>query len=259
MIKGLSPVLSIATSDSGCGAGIQADLLTFAARGAFGLTALAALTAQNPDGVSAIEQLPPAFLRAQLDQLLAYFPVKVCKTGMLFSAPLIETAADFIAEKQLMAVVDPVMVASSGAKLLLDDAIDCLKKKLLPHATLITPNLDEAAVLLGYEIGEPFALKEAAKALTHEFGVATLLKGGHLETDELIDILYLPDDELIEISSQRIHGVDTHGSGCTLSAAIAAELAKGETLIDAVQTAHAYLRSGMEYPLQVAGRAFIRH
>lgn len=259
MIKNMPVALSIATSDSGCGAGVQADLLTFAAREVFGLTALAALTAQNPDGVSAIEPLSPKFLRAQLDQLYAFFPIRTAKTGMLFHADLIETAANFIREKQISAVVDPVMVASSGARLLQEDAIECLKECLLPAAALITPNLDEAAELLGYAPGEPFPLKEAARELTARFGTATLLKGGHQQTTELTDILYLTDGELIELTSSRIEGVDTHGSGCTLSAAIAAELAKGEPLIDAVQLAHAYLREGMKRPLHVGGRAFIRH
>lgn len=260
MIREIPSALTIATSDCGCGAGIQADLLTFAARDVYGLTAIAALTAQNPDGVSAIEPLSPVFLRQQLDQLMGFFTIKTAKTGMLFHADLIQTAASFIREHQIAAVVDPVMVASSGAKLLKDDAIDCLKNELLPAATLITPNLDEAAVLLGKADGSgPLPLRESAQELTERFGVATLLKGGHLESDELTDVLYLPDGELIELTSSRIHGVDTHGSGCTLSAAIAAELAKGEALIDAVQIAHAYLRQAMERPLRVGGRAFIRH
>ncbi len=259
MIRDLSIALTIASSDSGCCAGVQADLLTFSAREVFGLTAIAALTAQNPDGVSAIQATPAAFLQAQLEQLAVYFPIGAVKTGMLLNAELIETAADSIRRYQWSAVVDPVMVATSGARLLQEDAIACLQEKLLPAATLITPNLDEAAVLLGFRLDEPFALKSAARELTERFGVATLLKGGHLEGREMVDVLYTPDGELVEIASHRIDGVDTHGSGCTLSAAIAAELAKGESLIDAFHTAHAYLRQGMTHPLQVAGKRFIRH
>jgi len=259
MIQDLPIALTIATSDSGSGAGIQADLLTFAAHDVYGLTALAALTAQNPEGVSAIEALPPDFLRAQLDQLASYFQIGAVKTGMLFNAGLIEVAAEFLQYRAIPSVVDPVMVASSGAKLLKDDAIAVLKDELLPAATLITPNLDEAAVLLGYESSDPFPLREAARELTDRFGAATLLKGGHMEGNKLTDVLYLPDGELVEITSTRIEGVNTHGSGCTLSAAIAAQLAKGEALIDAVHAAHAYLRNAMENPLHIRGNAFIRH
>ncbi|GHB99264.1 bifunctional hydroxymethylpyrimidine kinase/phosphomethylpyrimidine kinase [Cerasicoccus arenae] len=259
MVKQLPVALSIATSDSGCGAGIQADLLTFAACNAYGITALAALTAQNPDGVTEIEAMSPGFLRAQLAQLAAYYPIKAAKTGMLFSSELIETAAAFIAKQQIAVVVDPVMVATSGARLLKEGAIHSLTTKLLPLATLITPNLDEAAVLLGRRPNSPVEMRASAHELTARFGTATLLKGGHLPGDELLDILALTSGKLIEIASPRIPDVDTHGSGCTLSAAITAELAKGRALTDAVQTAHAYLRRGLERPLHVAGRAFIRH
>ncbi|WP_309397756.1 bifunctional hydroxymethylpyrimidine kinase/phosphomethylpyrimidine kinase [Cerasicoccus maritimus] len=255
----LPVALSIATSDSGCGAGVQADLLTFAACQTYGITAFAALTAQNPNGVSAIHELPPEFLVNQLNQLAEYYPIQAAKTGMLFSAPLIEATADFIRKKQLKVVVDPVMVATSGARLLQDNAISCLKEQLLPLATVITPNLDEAAVLLGYRPHTADEMRQAAQELTARFGAATLLKGGHLPGNALLDILHLPDGGQHEILAQRIPAVDTHGSGCTLSAAIAAHLARGLSLPSAVRAGHAYLKNGLQNPLHVAGKAFIRH
>lgn len=254
-----SVALTIATSDSGSGAGIQADLKTFTACQAYGVTAFAALTAQNPDGVFAIHELPADFLRAQLEQLAGYFNISAAKTGMLFSEPLIEVSAQFIAENKIPTVVDPVMVSTSGARLLKESAIEVLKKDLLPRATLITPNLDEAAVLLGWRPENPSQMRDAARQLNQQFGAAILLKGGHLEGNQLIDILQLPDGESVEISSNRIPGVDTHGSGCTLSAAIAAYLAQGKTLIEATQQGHAYLQQGMESPLQLDNKRFIRH
>lgn len=255
----LPVALTIATSDSGCGAGVQADLLTFAACRTYGVTAFAALTAQNPNSVSDIHELPPSFLVNQLNQLAEYYPIQAAKTGMLFSAPLIEVTANFIREKQLTVVVDPVMVSTSGARLLREDAISCLTSQLLPVAALITPNLDEAAVLLGQRPNTPDEMRLAAKELTTRFGAATFLKGGHLSGNDLLDILHLPNGDSHEIIGQRIPGVDTHGSGCTLSAAIAAHLAHGLSLPEAVQAGHDYLQQGLRRPLKVAGRAFIRH
>ncbi|MGE9294421.1 MAG: bifunctional hydroxymethylpyrimidine kinase/phosphomethylpyrimidine kinase, partial [Puniceicoccales bacterium] len=168
----LPVALTIATSDSGAGAGIQADLLTFAAHGVYGVSAFAALTAQNPEGVSAIHEVPPDFLQAQLDQLAAYFPIRALKTGMLFSAPLIETTARFIQRKNIPAVVDPVMVSTSGAVLLQPDAVATLEKELLPCATLITPNLDEATVLLGRPVERVDKLAATAQELCEKYGTA---------------------------------------------------------------------------------------
>ncbi len=255
----LPVALTIATSDSGAGAGVQADLLTFAARGVYGVTAFAALTAQNPDGVSAIEELPPEFLQAQLDQLAAYFPIRALKTGMLFSAPLIEMTARFIERESIPAVVDPVMVSTSGAVLLQPAAIATLEKKLLPRAVLITPNLDEAAVLLGREVKSETDLAATAAELSERYGTAVLLKGGHLPGGTLIDTLSRPGEAPLQLTSERIENINTHGSGCTLSAAIAAELAKGLSLPDAVRAAHAYLQAAMKQPVLVRGERFIGH
>ncbi|MBC2594293.1 bifunctional hydroxymethylpyrimidine kinase/phosphomethylpyrimidine kinase [Ruficoccus amylovorans] len=255
----LPVALTIATSDSGAGAGIQADLLSFAARGVYGVTAFAALTAQNPDGVSAIEELSPGFLQAQLDQLAAYFPIRALKTGMLFSAPLIAVTASFIEREKIPAVVDPVMVATSGAVLLKPEAIATLEAELLPRAALITPNLDEAAVLLGRPVSRSDELASTAAELSARYETAVLLKGGHLSGGTLIDTLVRPGEAPLQLTSTRIENVNTHGSGCTLSAAIAAELAKGQPLPAAVRAAHAYLQAAMKQPVQVRGERFIGH
>lgn len=254
--------LTIATSDSGAGAGVQADLKTFSARSVYGVTAFAALTAQNPDGVSAIEELSPTFLRAQLDQLNAYYDIRAAKTGMLFSAPLIKETAAFIKETSIPVVLDPVMVATSGAVLLQNEAVAILKAELLPLATLVTPNLDEAAVLLDQRPQTKAEMIDAGNQLREDYGVSFLLKGGHLEGDELVDMLFLKDSKTPEpmiFTAQRNPTVNTHGSGCTLSAAIAAELAKGHSLPQAVAEAHAYLKKAIQDPLAIGQSSFIRH
>lgn len=253
----LPAVLTIATSDSSGGAGIQSDLLTFAANKTYGLSAFAALTAQHPDGVSAIHQLPPEFLQAQLEQNAAFYKIAAAKTGMLFAAELIEVAANFIAERDIPTVVDPVMVATSGARLLQDDALESLKKHLLPHACVVTPNLDEAAVLLGYRPETPAQIATAAHHLYETYGCAVLMKGGHMEGDHLIDLLVDNHGQEHRWESRRIQGVDTHGSGCTLSAAIAAFLARDYPLAPAVGHARAYLLAGLQSPIRLSGRNFI--
>ena len=256
----LPVALTIAGSDSGGGAGIQADLLSFAALGVFGTTALTCLTAQNPRGVSAVLAVTPDFLRAQLDQVAAFFPLAAIKTGMLFDAGLIAEVARFAAtQTDVPLVVDPVMVATSGALLLRQDAVSALAEALLPRATVITPNLDEAAVLLGWRPQHRDELTRAATELVTRFGTAVLLKGGHLDGPTVIDVLATPHRPVEIFEQRRLAGVDTHGSGCTLAAALAAALARGEALPNAVATARAYLRRGLERPLTVAGRQWIAH
>lgn len=253
-------VVSIATSDSGAGAGSQADLLTFAARRVFGTTLLTNLTAQNPTKVLAIEELPTAFIEAQWQALHGFFKIRAIKTGMLFSERVIRLVAAMVAEAKVPTVVDPVMVATSGAVLLQDAAIEALRTQLLPKATVITPNLDEAAVLLGWRPRHADELPLAARSLCRTFGTAVLLKGGHLEdSSELVDLLDLGHGEPMAFRHPRIHGVDTHGTGCTLASAIAAELGKGRELTAAVAEALAYLRGCLERPLLVDGRAYLRH
>ena len=214
--------LTIAGSDSGGGAGIQADLKAFAAAGCHGMSAIVALTAQNTTGVTAVHEVPPDFVRAQLEAVFDDLGVDAVKTGMLFSAPLIETVADFLAEHPVPLVVDPVMVASSGARLLQEDAVAILVERVFPLATVITPNLLEAQALAGggssYELAERLHVLGAA---------AVIVTGGH--GDEPVDHLF-DGEEHIEIPVERHRIRATHGAGCTHSATLAALLARGESL-----------------------------
>ena len=250
--------MTVAGSDSGGGAGIQADLLSFAANGVFGCTAIAALTAQNPSKVSAVRATDPQMLRAQMDAICAYFKPSAAKTGMLFSAELIECAADFFAEHpEIPLVADPVMISTSGAKLLDDGAARILAEKLLPLAAVATPNLDEGAALLGVDkIGNVI---ETAQRLRDRLGTSVLLKGGHLAGDEIADIFADTDGSTTAIKSTRIQNVNTHGSGCTLAAAIAANLAKGVAPLEACQKAQGYILDCMKNALETAGGKFINH
>jgi hydroxymethylpyrimidine/phosphomethylpyrimidine kinase len=218
--------LTIAGSDSGGGAGIQADLKAFAAAGCFGMSAIVALTAQNTLGVTAVQELPAGFVQAQLEAVFDDIGVDAAKTGMLFSRELIETVADFLKEHPVPLVVDPVMVASSGAKLLQDDAVQTLVGRLFPLATVVTPNLPEAEALTGRS-GSQAELAERI----HELGApAVIVTGGHGEdsVDHLFD-----GREHVEIEVERHDVSATHGAGCTHSATLAALLARGESLEDA--------------------------
>jgi hydroxymethylpyrimidine/phosphomethylpyrimidine kinase len=228
--------VTIATSDSGGGAGIQADLKAFAAAGVHGMSALVALTAQNTTAVTAVHELPPAFVREQLDAVWNDIGVDAAKTGMLFSKPLIEAVADFLDEHRVPLVVDPVMVASSGAKLLQDDAVETLVARLFPLATVVTPNLDEALALAGAGASgsEPQSRRALAERL-HDLGApAVIVTGGH--GPEAVDHLFDGTNH-VEISVARHEVAATHGAGCTHSATLAAELAKGASLEDAARTA----------------------
>jgi len=223
--------LTIATSDSGGGAGIQADLKAFAAAGAHGMSVLVALTAQSTVGVTAIHELPPAFVVDQLDAVFGDIGVDAAKTGMLFSRPIIETVADYLEAHPVPLVVDPVMVASSGAKLLEDDAVGALVGRLFPLATVVTPNLMEARALAG--IDAPRA--DLAERL-HELGAhAVVVTGGHGDpVDHFFD-----GAEHVEIPVERHDVAATHGAGCTHSATLAALLARGLDLLDAARGAAA--------------------
>jgi hydroxymethylpyrimidine/phosphomethylpyrimidine kinase len=222
--------LTIAGSDSGGGAGIQADLKAFAAAGVHGMSAIVALTAQNTTDVTAVQELPPEFVHAQLDAVFSDLGVDAAKTGMLFSKPLIESVADFLDEHRVPLVVDPVMLASSGARLLRDDAVTALVTRLFPLATVITPNLNEALALAGVH-GDRKALAERL----HTFGAAAVIvTGGHGDT--AIDHLY-DGSRHVEIEVERHHVPATHGAGCTHSATLAAELAKGASLEEAARMA----------------------
>jgi hydroxymethylpyrimidine/phosphomethylpyrimidine kinase len=217
--------LTVAGSDSGGGAGIQADLKAFAAAGCHGMSAIVALTAQNTLGVTAVHEVPPDFVRAQLDAVFSDIGVDAAKTGMLFSRPVIETVAEFLAANPVPLVVDPVMVASSGARLLQEDAIDALVARLFPLATVVTPNLLEAEALVGNG-----SRRELAERLHERGATAVIVTGGHGE--EAIDHLF-DGERHVEIQVERHDVGATHGAGCTHSATLAALLARGEPLEDA--------------------------
>lgn len=253
-MKTYTRVLTIAGSDSGGGAGIQADLKTFAALGCYGLSVLTALTAQNTRGVTAIQAIPPAFIVEQLKAVLSDIGADAVKIGMLHSPEVIVAVARTLTEFGVTKlVIDPVMVATSGDKLLRDDAIEALKTDLLPLASVITPNAPEASVLLGRPV-ETFAdMEQAARELAQLFPGAILVKGGHLTTRESTDLLYISPAETYSFPTQRIDTPNTHGTGCTLSSAIAAGLARGMTMREAVGTAKRYLtdalQAGADYQL----------
>ncbi len=230
--------LTIAGSDSGGGAGIQADLKVFSALGVHGTTAITCLTAQNPKGVFGIQPATPKMVRLQMEAVFAELPPKAVKSGMLFNTAIIrEVVRMFSGKGTPPLVVDPVIVATSGAKLLKPSAIRTMLDELLPLAAVVTPNLDEAEILVGHPVRTIEALRAAAREIHGRFGCAALVKGGHLsEGREAVDFFYDGRTELM-LSAPFIRGVSTHGTGCTYSAAIAAHLALGRTLVQAVAKA----------------------
>ena len=237
--KKLPVALTIAGSDSGGGAGIQADLKTFAALGVHGVSAIACLTAQNPNRVLGVESCSPKMLRQQIEAVFAELKPAAVKTGMLFSAENIFIVTDFfrnskLKTKNLKLIVDPVMVSTSGARLLQPAAEKMLREKLLPLAALVTPNLDEAEILADQKNSSPEDLRSAARKIHSRFGCAVLVKGGHLKNSrEAIDVFFDGETELL-LSAPFVKGVSTHGTGCTYSAAICAALALGHDLPHAV-------------------------
>lgn len=235
-------VLSIAGSDSGGGAGIQADLKTFSALGCYGMTAITAITAQNTCGVTGIHGIPPEMLRAQIDAVVQDIGVDAVKIGMLHAPEVVRVVADAIRTYQLPHVVlDPVMVATSGDRLIAEETVGVLVRELFPLAEVVTPNLDEAGWLLGRPVGAADQLKAAAQDLRALGAPAALLKGGHLPGDWVEDVLALPDGSVHRLASARIATRNGHGTGCTLSSAIAAHLALGLGLQQAVEAARAYI------------------
>jgi hydroxymethylpyrimidine/phosphomethylpyrimidine kinase len=251
--------LTIAGSDSGGGAGIQADLKTFSAFRVFGMSVITAVTAQNSLGVQGVENLPPAFVAQQLRSVLEDFGADAAKCGMLSTAPIIEAVAAGLTERRIeKLVVDPVMVAKSGDRLLEPEARAALADRILPLALLVPPNLPEAEVLAGMRVAEPEDMEEAARRI-HTMGPRyVLVKGGHLKGDAT-DLLWNGRD-FTRFSTPRIDSQNTHGTGCTFSAAIAAGLARGQALGDAIRSAKAYVTRAIREGFQ-AGRGVgqLRH
>jgi hydroxymethylpyrimidine kinase/phosphomethylpyrimidine kinase len=238
--------LTIAGSDSGGGAGIQADLKTFQRFAVFGTSAITAITAQNTRGVTRWEPLSPGLVRAQIDAVADDLPPAAFKTGMLGNAAIASVVATAIRELALPSfVLDPVMVVTSGDVLLEKEAIRVIREDLLPQATLVTPNIHEAAILVGEAIEDEDAMARAAESIVTEMGArAVLLKGGHLAGDRVVDILY--DGDVRAFRGRKIESTSTHGTGCTLSAAITAQLANGESLHAAIRTAIDYVHAAIE-------------
>ncbi len=241
--------LTIAGSDNSCGAGIQADLKTFGAFGVYGLTAVTCVVSEIPGKVEMVHAVSPALLRSQIRILFEAYPIAAVKTGMLYSRPLLRVVSEELADRLGMfhLVVDPVMVASSGDPLLKKDAVRAYEEELLPLADVITPNLDEAAVLLGRKITTRRAMISAAGELHAKYGAAVLLKGGHLRGGEAVDVL-CDRRGTREFALRRLSGCETHGSGCSLSAALAAGLARGQSLPTAVQAAKNFLHRAIARP-----------
>jgi hydroxymethylpyrimidine/phosphomethylpyrimidine kinase len=229
--------MTIAGSDSGGGAGIQADLKTFHDFGVFGTSALTAITAQNTRGVTAVHAIPADMVRAQVHAVASDFEVAACKTGMLATRELVELVATLISETGLANyVLDPVMVATSGDRLLDRDAEAAIVEALLPLCTIVTPNLDEAGILAGFEVGDERAMRRAAEVMLERGARAALIKGGHLTGDQIVDLLH-DGKEFTEFRRTKIATSSTHGTGCTLSAAVTAGLARGRDLRTSVSQA----------------------
>jgi len=239
-------VLSIAGSDSGGGAGIQADLKTMAALGCYGMTAITALTAQNTLGVRSIHAVPLQVLADQIDAVVEDIGVDAVKIGMLHSADTVRTVADALRRHRLAPVVlDPVMIATSGAVLIDQAAVDVLVRELFPLCAVVTPNLDEAALLVGQPLRSETDMEGAARQLLERGARAVLVKGGHLEGETVSDLLLAPGAAPLWMRGARIASPNTHGTGCTLSSAIASQLALGADLRQAVKRARDFIRGAL--------------
>jgi hydroxymethylpyrimidine/phosphomethylpyrimidine kinase len=253
--KQLPIAFTIAGSDSGGGAGIQADLKTFAAFGVHGTSAIACLTAQNPRRVLGVEACSPKMLRQQIEAVFEDLRPAAVKTGMLFSPENIRVVVNYFKTQNIKLIVDPVMVATSGARLLQPAAEKLLQVKLLPLATLATPNLDEAEILTGTKLRSPEDLRTAAREIVSRYGCAALVKGGHLKNSrEAIDVFFDGKTELL-LSAPFVQGVSTHGTGCTYSAAICAALALGHDLPQAVELGKNFITAAISGSYKI-GRHF---
>ena len=233
--------LTIAGTDPSGGAGIQADIKTMTANGVFALTAVTALVAQNTTGVTSIQESTPDFLAQQLDCVFTDIFPDAVKTGMVSSVPLIEVIADKLTQYRARnIVVDPVMVATSGDRLISEDALETLRRRLLPLATVLTPNIPEAEILSGLEVRTPEDMSAAARAIGETYGCAVLCKGGH-QVNDANDLLWQPGGAELWLRARRVDNPNTHGTGCTLSSAIASNLAKGCDLETAIRRAKEYI------------------
>ncbi len=258
-MQAMKTALTIAGSDSSGGAGIQADIKTMTMNGVFAMSAITALTAQNTTGVAGILEVSPEFLALQIDAVFTDIPPDAVKVGMVASSPLIDVIAAKLRQYGARnVVVDPVMVATSGAKLISDDAVGTLTSKLLPLATVITPNIPEAEVLAGMAVRTPADMEAAAKAIGERYGCAVLCKGGH-QLNDANDLLWR-DGGTRWFNGRRIDNPNTHGTGCTLSSAIASNLAKGSALDEAVALAKEYISGALAAMLDLGhGRGPMNH
>lgn len=247
MYKKYNRTLTIAGSDSGGGAGIQADLKTFSALGCYGSSVITAVTAQNTIGVKSIHPIPPHMVKEQIEAVLEDIGTDALKIGMLYSAEVIKVVADMLQQyNPRNIVIDPVMISTSGKNLLQPEAIKLLKEQLIPMADIITPNIPEAEVLLGRKIKGQSDLPQATKDLSKDGSLSVILKAGHLDADLLVDYFYDSQAEtMLELPSIRLETKNTHGTGCTLSSAIASYLAKGLTQSEAVKNAKHYLSNAL--------------
>lgn len=252
--KKLPIALTIAGSDSGGGAGVQADLKTFASLAVHGTSAITCITAQNPKHVTGIQPVRADMVRKQIEAVFDELPPAAVKTGMLYSTEIIRVVAGCFAKgKRPPLIVDPVMVSTSGARLLKPSAVKALENELLPLAALVTPNLDEAEILAGRKLRTPEDLRVAAQIIYKRFGCAVLVKGGHLRgVREAMDVFFDGKIELL-LTAPFVRGVSTHGTGCTYSAAIAGYIAKGNPLTDAVKLAKQYVTCAIHQSRRVAG------
>ncbi len=256
---GLHKAMTVAGSDSGAGAGIQADLKTFAALGVYGTSAITAITAQNTLRVTSVLELPPTLVAAQIDAIMSDIGAEAAKTGMLANAEIIRTVAQKIMEYRITKlVVDPVMVAKSGDPLLRPDAVEAMKSEIVPLALVVTPNVHEAEVLVGRPIESSEDARAAAR-LIHQMGAKiVVVKGGHLRGDAT-DLVF-DGKEFLELSAPRIDTPNTHGTGCTFSAAIAAGMAKGLDAIEAIRQAKAYITEALKRSYKIgAGHSPVSH
>ena len=255
MKKRYKRVLTIAGSDSGGGAGIQADIKAVSAMGCYAASAITAVTVQNTTGVQAVHPVPLDILEGQIDAVLSDIGADAVKIGMLHSADVVCLVADMIEKYGIRNVVlDPVMVSTSGHRLIEEGAVDVIRKRLMPLARVITPNIPEAEILAGCSITSDDDFDEIARRLSVDGTISVFLKAGHLEGDTLVDRFYNAEDGVMtKLPSDRVHTMNTHGTGCTLSSALAAALARGEDLTSAAKSAKAYIEqaiiSGAEYEI----------